>query len=66
MIMTCETDPLSSIEYIWRLRSRISAEARNMADLNAVGGRLVAEVNGFSLCKPPEILHSLKLNNLYT
>ena len=29
-----------------------------MADLNAVGGRLAAEVNGFSLCKPSEILQS--------
>ena len=29
---------LSSIKYIWRFRFRISAEAKNMADLDAVDG----------------------------
>ena len=50
--------PLSSI---LRLRSRESAEAKNMADLDAVGGRLAVEVNEFLSCKAPEILHTLNM-----
>ena len=50
----------SKFNFEWRLRSQISVEAKNMADLDAFGGRLAAEVNGLSWCKPPEILHSLK------